>query len=170
MNEEFDGWFPDGRRRLMRLAYLLTGGDPHGAEDLVQTSLTKLYLAWERVQRRDSVDAYARRVLINEFNSTWRRPARRLEIVTDRVPEASAVIGEPRDAELFALVRTLPERQRAVLVLRYYEDLSEADIAAVLGISRGSVKAHTSRGMQSLRARLPEQYRDESAAARRDAQ
>src|SRR5690242_8769142 len=87
---EFEGWLAAREAALQRTAYLLTG-DVHTAQDLVQTTLAKMYLAWPRISRRDHVDAYARRVLVNEHRSTWRRAATRREVVTDLVPETLVV-------------------------------------------------------------------------------
>src|SRR3954451_15848196 len=116
---------------LLRSAYLISG-DRHPAEDLVQTALAKLYLAWDRVEDRGSLDGYVRRVIVNEHNSLWRRPFKRREHATDQVPEQPAPTGASaggRDEDLWALVQTLPRKQRAAVVLRYYEELSEAETA-----------------------------------------
>jgi RNA polymerase sigma-70 factor (sigma-E family) len=142
---------------LTRTAYLHTG-DHHGAEDLVQTTLAKVYLHWDKVHRRELVDAYARRVLVNENNSVWRRAWKRREVTSAEVPDRAAthlVPDEGQGAALWAFVQTLPKRQRAVIVLRYYEELTEAETADVLGISVGTVKSQCSRALASLRARVP---------------
>ncbi|WP_203416854.1 SigE family RNA polymerase sigma factor [Jiangella ureilytica] len=144
---------------LLRLAYLLTG-DQHAAEDLVQSALAKLYLAWNRVERADSIDAYAKRIMINEHSSWWRRAWRRLETTTDAVPERPVIadFGQAlaeRDA-LWTVVQALPPRQRAAVVLRFYEDMSEQDVAVTLGCSVGTVKSQTSRALATLRNRLQE--------------
>ena len=127
------------------------------AEDLVQTTLTKLYLAWDRISDHQHVDAYARRALVNEHRSTWRRASRRLEVLSEAPPEsghqAPQYDGE-REA-VWRFVQSLPPRQRAVIVLRYYEDLSEAETADLLGISTGTVKSQASRALASLRDRVP---------------
>ncbi len=144
---------------LLRTAYLLTG-ERANAEDLLQNSLAKLYLAWDKVRDRDSVDAYLRRIMINENYATWRRPWKRREIVVDQIPEAGHGIVDEYDdggsARLWSFVQTLPKRQRAVIVLRYYEQLSEAEIADALGCSVGTVKSQASRALASLRARAPQ--------------
>jgi RNA polymerase sigma-70 factor (sigma-E family) len=141
---------------LLRTAYLLTG-DRHTAEDLVQTALAKLYLSWDRIQNHESVDGYVRRILVNEHNSLWRRPWKRRERVTAELPDAitahGADHGPGHDPDLWALVQTLPAKQRAAVVLRYYEELSEAETAAVLGVSVGTVKSQTSRALAALRTR-----------------
>lgn len=141
---------------LVRTAYLLTG-DHHAAEDLVQISLAKTYLTWHRIRDIGKVDAYVRRIMINEHTAWWRRAWRRLERSTDSIPERPGPPAESDFAdrdEVWELVKTLSPRQRAVVVLRYYEDLSEADTARALGCSVGTVKSQTSRALASLRTRL----------------
>ena len=153
---EFEEYMAARQPSLLRTAYLLTG-DRHAAEDLVQTALAKLYLSWEKVQRRDLVDGYVRRIMVNENNSLWRRPWKRNEVSTGEVPERRAVAPEQDHGESSALwdfVQTLPKRQRAVIVLRYYEDLTEAETAEVLGISVGTVKSQASRALASMRQRV----------------
>jgi RNA polymerase sigma-70 factor (ECF subfamily) len=143
---------------LLRIAYLVSG-DVHLAEDLLQTTLARTYLAWRRLDGLDSLEAYSRRVLLNTATSWWRRRWRGERATLD-VPErpvsdqAERVV--ERDA-VWRLLRTLPARQRAVLVLRYYEDLSEAEIAAQLGLSTGTVKSHASRALAALRTQLAEE-------------
>jgi RNA polymerase sigma-70 factor (sigma-E family) len=153
---DFESWMIARQGRLLRTAYLLTG-DVHAAEDLVQTALAKLYLAWDRVSAAPSVDAYARRILVNEHTSTWRRLWRHREVVTDTSAHEVPVAGEEYDgvgAVLWDAVRDLPERQRAVVVLRYYEQLSERETAEALGISTGTVKSQASRALSTLRSHL----------------
>jgi len=158
---DFTAYLEARQGRLLRTAYLLTG-DQHQAEDLLQTSMAKLYLAWDKVRDRGSIDAYARRILVNEHNSAWRRPWRRSERSTDFADEG-APVGTPvrhdydegvSDA-VWRIVQTLPRRARAVVVLRYYEQLTEAETAEVLGISIGTVKSQNARAMASLRERTP---------------
>jgi RNA polymerase sigma-70 factor (sigma-E family) len=154
---EFSEYMAARQPSLLRTAYLLTG-DRHTAEDLVQTALAKLYLGWDRVQRHESLDGYVRRILVNEHNSLWRRPWKRRETSAAELPEPPSE-PEPRpahDADLWAFVQTLPRKQRAAVVLRYYEELSEAETAAVLGVSVGTVKSQTSRALASMRARVGE--------------
>jgi RNA polymerase sigma-70 factor (sigma-E family) len=139
-------------RRMLRTAYLLTGS-PHDAEDLVQTALARTYSRWGRVQRADDPDAYVWRVMINLNVDRLRRRSVR-EWLTDRLPERLA--GDrsdqvaTRSALLDALGR-LPARQRAVVVLRYAEDRSETEVAAMLGIGVGTVRGYSSRGLARLR-------------------
>jgi RNA polymerase sigma-70 factor (sigma-E family) len=142
---------------LTRTAYLLTGSH-EAAEDLVQVTLTKLYLAWGRIADRQHVDAYARRALVNEHRSTWRRSSRRPELLTAVPPESAhdPVEYDGQREAVWRFVQSLPPRQRAVIVLRYYEDLSEAETAHLLGISAGTVKSQASRALASLRERVPD--------------
>jgi RNA polymerase sigma-70 factor (sigma-E family) len=161
VDAEFADWMAARQVALVRTAYLLTGSQ-HAAEDLVQTTLTKLYLAWDRIADRQHVDAYARRALINEHRSTWRRARRRPEVLSDAPPESGhqpAVYDGEREA-VWRFVQTLPPRQRAVIVLRYYEDLSEAETADLLGVSAGTVKSQASRALASLRTRVPAREED----------
>jgi RNA polymerase sigma-70 factor (sigma-E family) len=141
---------------LLRTAYLLTG-QRADAEDLLQVTLVKVFLAWDTVRRADAPDAYARRTMLNAFVS-GRRPARvtreRLVVV---LPEQPARDPDPTDRlSLWPHLAALPPRQRAVLVLRYYEGLAEAEIAEVLGMARGTVKSTASAALASLRTRMDE--------------
>jgi RNA polymerase sigma-70 factor (sigma-E family) len=142
---------------LLRTAYLLTG-DAHTAEDIVATALAKLYLAWDKVRDRESVDGYVRRIIANETTSLWRRPWRRREVAADVLPERGRedAYDDGRAAAVWRAVSSLPTRQRAVVVLRYYEELSEAEIADALGISPGTVKSQASRALATLRTNNPE--------------
>ena len=142
--------------RLVRTAWLLCG-DRHEAEDLVQTALVKVVRAWPRIERKDDPFVYARAVLANTAASRWRRRRRYDELTAGRrdpapVPDPAAEV-VLRDAVWRAL-DTLPPRTRAVLVLRYFEDLTEAQIATALGCSVGSVKSQASRGLSRLRGQL----------------
>lgn len=143
---------------LLRTAHLLTTNPAH-AEDLLQISLTKTYLAWTRLRDPAAAEAYTRRVLANASISWWRQKKNRLEQPTERLPDAGvehpASLLAEREAMMGAL-RQLSPQQRAVLVLRFYEDQSEAQIATTLGLSTGSVKSHASRGLARLRVLLGE--------------
>ena len=154
---EFAEYMHARQAALLRTAYLLTG-DRHSAEDLVQTSLAKLYLAWDKVHDRGSMDAYVRRIMVNENNSLWRRAWKKREFASDTLPEGQVVdeYDEGAGGALWELVQTLPKKARAVVVLRYYEQLSEAETAEVLGISVGTVKSQASRALATLRERAPE--------------
>jgi RNA polymerase sigma-70 factor (sigma-E family) len=152
---EFTAYLQARQARLLRTAYLLTG-DQHQAEDLLQTSLAKLYLAWDKVHDRESVDAYVRRIMVNENSSLWRRPWKRHERATGALPDTAVtdVYDEGVGAEVWRVVQTLPRKARAVVVLRYYEQLTEAETADVLGISVGTVKSQCSRALAQLRTRM----------------
>lgn len=156
------GAFIDARSgSLLRYAYLLTG-DHALAEDLLQNSLIKVYLSWNSIRDRGALEAYTRTVMTRTQLSWWRRPARREVLgiepteraVRDHLNVREGVPVEERD-ELWLLLATLGPRQRAVLVLRFYEDLSEAEIARVLGCTTGTVKSQLSRGLARLRERMP---------------
>jgi RNA polymerase sigma-70 factor (sigma-E family) len=154
---EFESWLVAREPALQRTAHLLTG-DVHTAQDLVQNTLAKLYLAWDRIQDRGNVDAYARKILVNEHRTAWRRPVRRREQVTAEPPERPAPergYDGQREA-VWAFVASLPPRQRAVIVLRFYEQLTEPEIADLLGISLGTVKSQSSRALAALRTHLPD--------------
>jgi RNA polymerase sigma-70 factor (sigma-E family) len=155
-DEEFSSYMAARQAALLRTAYLLTG-ERAAAEDLLQTALAKLYLSWDKVRDRGALDGYVRRIMVNEHNSLWRRAWKRREHATDEVPERP-VHDEYDDglgAALWSYLQTLPPKQRTVLVLRYYEDLSEAEIADVMGISPGTVKSQASRALAGLRERAP---------------
>ena len=136
---------------LQRTAYLLTN-DWALAEDLVQTSLARVYPRWNRIVG-DDPEAYVRRVLVNTWSTWWRRRWRG-EVPTETLPEHAATdayaTSDRRDALRAALAR-LPKRQRAIVVLRYHEDMSEAQVADALGISTGTVKSQASRALVKLR-------------------
>jgi RNA polymerase sigma-70 factor (sigma-E family) len=157
---DFSAYMSARQPSLLRTAYLLTG-ERATAEDLVQTAFAKLYLSWDRVRDKESLDGYVRRIVVNEHNSLWRRAWKRVERPTETLPDAPAPddgVDGPYDgqgAALWSFVQTLPPKQRAVIVLRYYEDLSESEIAAVLGISTGTVKSQASRALAGLRQRAP---------------
>ena len=154
---DFTSYMGARKASLLRTAYLLTG-DRHSAEDLVQVSLAKLYLAWDRVKDRGSIDGYVRRIMVNENNSLWRRGWKKREYATESIPEtwANDVYDDGTRGAVWAAVQTLPQKARAVVVLRYYEQLSEAETAEVLGISVGTVKSQASRALAALRERAPE--------------
>lgn len=139
-------------RSLLRTAYLLTGNRAD-AEDLVQSALAKTYLAWDRIEDRGALDGYVRRAMVNTHISWWRR--RRLEeYPTDEVPD-QAVADHSGTSDLQDTLRRavdrLPQRMRAAVVLRYFEDMTEAEVADVLGVSLGTVKSTVSRAVAKLR-------------------
>lgn len=135
--------------RLLRTAYLLTR-DRNQAEDLLQTAFTKTWLAWPRVV--GDPEPYVRRVLATTYISWWRRRSHH-EQPTAELPEAEAPGGAATEAlmDLSAAVGRLPRRQRAVIVLRYWDDLTEAEVAASLGCSIGTVKSQASKALAKLR-------------------
>lgn len=140
---------------LFRTALLLTG-DEAEADDLAQATLVKADAAWSRVLRTDSPDAYVRRMLVNEFVSDRRRTARRRARLPLAVSEQPPAQDPTQRLDLWANVVTLPPRQRAVLVLRFYEDLTEVETARVLGVSVGTVKSQAHDALRTLRSRLEE--------------
>lgn len=141
--------FVDARALVMRRTAFLLCGDWHRAEDIVQTTLTKLYVAWARV-RKDSVDAYARKVLVRTAIDEGRRGFFQRERTTDAVPE-HAVSDHSTDLDLKLALDALPPGQRAVVVLRYWEDLSITETARILGRTEGTVKSQASKGLAALR-------------------
>ncbi len=151
--EDFRSYVAARSPALLRTAYALTG-DRADAEDLLQTALAKTYLGWDRIREREAVDGYVRRVMVNTRTSWWRR--RRVdERPTDELPERPSGHDPVADLALHDALWTaltgLPKRQRAMVVLRYYEDLSEAETADVMGVSVGTVKSATSRALARLR-------------------
>lgn len=157
---DFDAYVAARQARHLRTAFLLTG-DRHLAEDLVQNAYAKLYLAWHRVGRIENLDGYVRRMIVNEHTSWWRRAWWRNEVVVDGIPEQrhpdddSVADVAQRDA-LWSIVLGLPPRQRAAVVLRFYEDLSVQQTAEVLGCTEGTVKSQTSKGIAAMRQALQE--------------
>jgi RNA polymerase sigma-70 factor (sigma-E family) len=139
-------------RALLRTAYVLTG-NVADAEDLVQAALAKTYLAWDRIEDRGALDGYVRRAIVNTHISWWRR--RRVEeYPTDEIPD-QAVADHAGNSDLQDSMRRavdrLPQRMRAAVMLRYYEDMTEAEVAETLGVSLGTVKSTVSRAVAKLR-------------------
>ena len=137
---------------LLRMAVMLTGNRAD-AEDLVQAALAKTYLAWGKINDRAAIDAYVRRAMVNTHISWWRH--RKLEeFPTDELPD-QVVADHARDSDMAEVVRRaldrLPRRMRAAVMLRYFEDMTEPEIAAALGISLGTVKSTVSRAVARLR-------------------
>jgi RNA polymerase sigma-70 factor (sigma-E family) len=152
--EDFGEFVQQALPGLLRYGHALTG-NPHDAADLVQTALEKVGSRWASVLRKsgDPV-AYTRKAMANSHVSGWRR-RRREKLIADLPDVPSAADKDPFDNEpLWEALRLLPPRQRAVMVLRYYEELSEAEIADTLGVSRGTVKSQASKAMATLRERL----------------
>ena len=139
-------------RALLRAAYLLTGNRAD-AEDLVQSALAKTYLAWDRIEDRAALDGYVRRAMVNTHISWWRR--RRVEeFPTDEIPDQAVAdhsAGSDMQDSLRRAIARLPQRMRDAVMLRYYEDMTEAEVAEVLGVSLGTVKSTVSRAVAKLR-------------------
>jgi len=147
----FEEFVASRGRDLWRTAWLLTG-DPHKAEDLVQTALMKCWRRWSRIANDGAVEAYVRRTMVTTYTDWWRRKWNS-ERPTEVLPEVAHTDADPglrRDT--LAALAALPRGQRAVIVLRFYEDLTEAQAAEVLGISVGTVKSQTSRALSALRS------------------
>lgn len=153
--QEFRDFAAARSRALLRTAYLLTG-DHQYAEDLLQATLTKVFLAWGRIRERAAVESYARRTLVTTYTSWWRRRSWH-----ERPAEGSAEahVADPaaelveRD-HMWQAMQSLPRQQRAVIVLRFYEDLSVDETARLLNINTGTVKSHTSRALAALKVRF----------------
>ena len=149
---DFTRFVTESSGRLLRTAWLLTSHREH-AQDLTQLAFAKTFAAWRRV-RRDDAEAYARRVLVNSYIDWWRRAPWR-ERATERLPERGAVPDHAATiderAALTAALAQLTRRERTIVVLRYYVDLSEAEVAAHVGISVGTVKSTSSKALAKLR-------------------
>jgi RNA polymerase sigma-70 factor (sigma-E family) len=145
---------------LVRFAYLLCG-DWHRAEDTVQRALTRLYLAWKRLDHTDAIDAYVRTIVVRVLADEGRLARYRRERLGVPMPEPTPATDQSGRADermaILDALRRVPPRQRAVLVLRYWEDLSVEQAADLLGCSPGTVKSQTSRGLETLRRLLAEQ-------------
>jgi RNA polymerase sigma-70 factor (sigma-E family) len=145
--EAFDEFVRARLPKLLRFGHALTGS-PHGGADLVQDALERTMLAWSRIDSKDDPEGYVRRIMVNRNVSIWRRYRR--ERLVDEVPERQ-LPDRTRDDSLWEAIKQLPTKQRAIIVLRYYEDLSEAQIAATMGCSAGTVKSQASLAMAKLR-------------------
>jgi RNA polymerase sigma-70 factor (sigma-E family) len=154
VTDDFRDYATSRRADLRRTAYLLCG-DWYLADDLVQDALARLYVRWRRVRGRGEVDPYVRRMLVNGYLATFRRPWRR-EVATAELPDRAGPVepdGDARDALLRALAGLKPS-QRTIVVLRYWDDLSVEQTAVALGCSTGNVKSQAARGLAHLRAAL----------------
>lgn len=156
MPDDFDSFVVARGAVLVRFAYLLTG-NTHLAEDIVQEVLARIHQRWARIERMEAPEAYVRRAIVREYLSWRRRKASTEEIVAD-VPDR----GDPHDpaqtvverGQMWAMLAGLPRAQRAVLVLRFYNDLGDDEIARLLGCSRSTVRAHAARALARLRSVL----------------
>jgi len=155
LEESFATYVAERRPALVRTAYLLCG-DVHLAEDLVQGALIKAVGHWRRIG--DHPEPWLRKVIVNEHISRWRKHRGR-ERLTDAVPDTPAASGGA-DLDLAAALDRLAPRQRAVVVLRYYEDLTEAETARVLGVAIGTVKSQHRDAIARLRQLVPDLLTD----------
>ena len=158
-SESFTSFARDRTHALLRSAYLLTG-DQHLAEDLVQASLARTYVVWRRLDDQGNAEAYTRKVMYRLQVSWWRRRRVR-ESVTADLPEPRHPGYDPTEAAdvrltLRAALAKLPPRQRAVLVLRFFEDHTEAQAADLLDVTVGTIKSQTAKALARLRAVAPE--------------
>ncbi|MCT2593822.1 SigE family RNA polymerase sigma factor [Streptomyces sp. N2-109] len=155
--EKFREFVANRSPALLRTAILLSGGDEHAAEDLLQNALIKVASRWNRVEEPE---AYARQVLYRQQISRWRLRWRKRELTVADLPESAARERPDNDADLRLTVRRalsrLTPRQRTVLVLRYFEDLPETEVARLLGCSVGTVRSTTHRSLARLRSLAPE--------------
>jgi RNA polymerase sigma-70 factor (sigma-E family) len=168
--EAFSAWAAERGPALVRLARGLLR-DPHQAEDVVQDVLAKVLVQWSRVSGADDMDAYVHRMVVNACTSFFRRASRRREFAhgPDTLPDRG--VADPTGAvddtdRLVGLLRRLPTKQRTVLVLRHYENLPDAQIAAILGTSEVTVRSNAHRGLASLRTMVEADRAVEAAAER----
>lgn len=150
----FDDFVAARSTALWRSAFLLTG-DRHKAEDLLQAALVKTWRRWDRIERHETAEAYVRRALVTTYTDWWRRRWKG-EVPTDELPDSAGATDETDRSDVRRDVLTalagLPRGQRAVLVLRYFDDLTEQQTADALGISVGTVKSQGSRAIAALRS------------------
>ncbi|MGQ0468013.1 MAG: SigE family RNA polymerase sigma factor [Sporichthyaceae bacterium] len=157
---EFAAFAIPAQRRLRRVAYLVCG-DWHRAEDIVQTALANVYARWERIRREEGPEGYAHRAVVNAAIDERRRPWRR-ERPLEFLPERAAPEADGITLSVLEALATLPPRQRAVVVLRFVEDLDVEQTACLLGISPGTVKSQTSKALANLREHLSTYARSEN--------
>ncbi|WP_244929902.1 SigE family RNA polymerase sigma factor [Nocardioides sp. W7] len=159
----FDEWVAARGPALLRLAYTLTG-DAADAEDVVQEALSRALPRWSRISSVEDPDAYVRRMVVNAHVSWWRRFRRRESPAPSVTPagvvEAPGVLFD-ESRRLWMACQALPEVQRTAVVLRYYEQLEYAEIAALTGVREGSVRSRVSRGLATLRASYPREETDD---------
>ncbi|MEV6156344.1 SigE family RNA polymerase sigma factor [Nonomuraea sp. NPDC052129] len=150
----FEDFVAERADALLRYGYLLSG-NPHDAADLTQEALIRLHRAWPRVRQKQAPESYTRMIMARLHISVWRM--RRRERLDWALPETAQldVLPSGIEQDLWQALAGLPRKQRAVLVLRYYEDLADEEIAGVLGISRGTVRSHASLGLAKLRSTVP---------------
>ena len=158
----FEEFYAAHASRLVKVAHSIVR-DQHAAEDVVQTAFVKAYASWWRISRTNDPVAYARRMVVNAALAHLRKPSLRHEVPAPEPPEPSRMSADPTAAtaasgggEMWTLLGLLPPRRRAVVVLRYYEGLSEREIAEVLGCRPGTVKSQASAALTTLRVYLGE--------------
>lgn len=151
---DFDDWVAARGPGLLRFAYVLTGNSAD-AEDVVQDALSRALPAWSRICAADDPDAYVRRMVVNAHTSWWRKFRRRESPVAE-VRQEAVVEPSAYDDRLWQACRRLPPDQRTAVVLRFYEDMEYAAIAALTGVREGSVRSRVSRGLATLRQELGE--------------
>ncbi len=156
MPDDFDTFVVARGQALLRFAYLLSG-NAHLAEDLVQEVLARAHLRWARITRMDAPEAYVRRAIVREYLS-WRRRRSSTEAVVAEVPDWADQVDPAQQvvarAEMWRLLGDLPRSQRAVLVLRFYADMPDDEIAAHLGCAAPTVRAYASRALARLRSAI----------------
>ena len=151
--------------RLRRTAFLLCG-DWHTAEDLVQSALAKVFVSWRKIRRHDAAHSYATRTLMNCFLADRRRK-RPVEVLTDQIPDQAVAASAPETRMvLLKALATLPPKARAVVVLRYWSDLSVDEVAAVLGCSPGNVRSQSTRALSKLRVALGDALSESTSPGR----
>ena len=150
-DEQFTEFFGARAPALRRTAYLIVG-DWHAAEDVTQLGFARLYVVWPRV-RPETLEAYARKIVVNEALG-WLR--RRRDQVTDAAPDQPMVVPEESPLDVGRALGLLPAQQRAIVALRFLDDLPVAEVARILDVAEGTVKSQTSRALATLRARIPE--------------
>ena len=157
----FDAWATARVAGLLRFAYLVIGSQ-HAAEDAVQDALTSACAKWGSVSRTRDPDAYVRRMIVNAHVSGWRRTRREspVELVRDTPVESVADHVTTADA-VWRVCQALPRQQRAAVVLRFYEDLEYAEIAAILGVAEPTVRSHVHRALAALRTELSQETSDD---------
>ena len=161
MTSEFDEWVAARGAGLLRLAYVLTGNRAD-AEDAVQDALARALPRWEHIRTVGDPDAYVRRMVVNAHTSWWRRFRKRETPVAETfTPDVAADPGTDERDQVWRACLALPEAQRVAVVLRYYEQLEYAEIAALTGVAEGSVRSRVSRGLATLRTLLGEEENDD---------
>jgi len=161
--DDFETWVSSRVPALLRYAYLVTGNN-NDVQDVVQDALAAAWAKWPRVRESRDIDAYVRRMIANAHISRWRRSRRRETLMADpqsgrssQVDTAVAVATSPADDPMWTACLSLPRRQRAALVLRFYEDLSFAEIATILDCAEPTARSHVHRGLAGLRAVIDDQ-------------